>query len=111
MDGKNSFADEVAVRMTSKFIESCAKGENPPIPNLGEENKSSDFQNQLIDSLIFVLKQIDLDMFEKLRNGELTLHQVVARIHLFQTGRTVAVLDDMRADLHPSLLVKPSRYV
>jgi hypothetical protein len=50
-------------------------------------------------------------MFEKLRDGSLSLPQIIARIHLFQTGRAVAVLDDLRQDLHPSILVKPSRYV
>lgn len=110
MDGPD-FADEVAVRLSNKFQQSCKKGDGPPIPNLGKVNRSAHFPIKLMETLTFALKQIDRDLFEKLRDGSLSLPQIIARIHLFQTGRTVAVLDDLRQDLHPSVLVKPSRYV
>lgn len=47
----------------------------------------------------------------KLRDGSLSMLQVLARIREQQSGKTIVCLEDLKDDLHPSFLVKPSKYI
>lgn len=53
-----------------------------------------------------MLRNCERDLFLRLRDGELSLSQVVSRIE----GRIGEYFDDMKNDIHPTLLMKPTKF-
>ena len=63
----------------------------------------------LFNKVQFVLEHMDKERFKAFRSGKLSLTQCIARIEAEQkNGLVYKVLDDLRDDLDPDCLRKPS---
>ena len=60
----------------------------------------------------FVLEHMDRDRYEKFRSGKLSMPQCIARIEAEnRNGLKYKVLDDLKDDLDPDCLKKPSKAI
>ena len=111
----NRYLNELQIRLCSRFYDSARNGDNPPVPNLGKPSlqKNLGAEAQVMqEQLVFALRNCDRDQFQKLRDGELSLTQVIARIYKEQTGVSLCVMDDLRGVISPEELAKePNKYL
>jgi hypothetical protein len=59
--------------------------------------------------LLLALSQADRDQFMKLRDGEITLSQLINRLQSQKTGKHRLCLDDLKPILDPEVFTKPEK--